>query len=48
MTPAGEDAASGTPQDGVADEFRDFWDIDAATYDSSPSHYPQRPQEQAA
>ncbi len=33
---------------GVTDDIRDFWDIDAATYDRSPSHYPQRPQEQAA
>jgi SAM-dependent methyltransferase len=48
MTPAGDGAASGAPGDGVAGEFRDFWDVDAATYDSSPSHYPQRPQEQAA
>jgi len=31
-----------------ADEFRQYWDIDAATYDDSPSHYPQRPQERAA
>lgn len=34
--------------DGVADEIRDYWDVDAVTYDNSPSHYPQRPQEQAA
>lgn len=33
---------------GVADDIREFWDVDAATYDDSPSHYPQRPQEQAA
>ncbi|MGH3159827.1 MAG: class I SAM-dependent methyltransferase, partial [Streptosporangiaceae bacterium] len=32
----------------VTDEIRRFWDEDAATYDNSPSHYPQRPQEQAA
>jgi len=31
-----------------ADDIRDYWDVDAATYDNSPSHYPQRPQEQAA
>jgi 2-polyprenyl-3-methyl-5-hydroxy-6-metoxy-1,4-benzoquinol methylase len=33
---------------GTEDEFRAYWDEDAATYDDSPSHYPQRPQEQAA
>ena len=33
---------------GVADEIREFWDEDAATYDLSPAHYPRRPQEQAA
>jgi len=32
----------------AADDIRDFWDVDAVTYDKSPSHYPQRPQEQAA
>lgn len=32
----------------VTDDIRDYWDVDAATYDSSPSHYPQRPQERAA
>ena len=32
----------------VSDDIREFWDVDAATYDNSPSHYPQRPQEQAA
>jgi SAM-dependent methyltransferase len=32
----------------VTAEIREFWDADAATYDSSPMHYPQRPQEQAA
>jgi len=32
----------------VTDEIRHFWDDDAATYDNSPSHYPQRPQEVAA
>ena len=31
-----------------ADGFRQYWDADAATYDNSPSHYPQRPQERAA
>jgi len=48
MEPAREDAASGAHRAGVADDIRDFWDVDAATYDRSPSHYPQRPQEQAA
>jgi len=38
-------AADGT---GVSDEIRAFWDEDARVYDASPSHYPQRPQEQAA
>jgi SAM-dependent methyltransferase len=33
---------------GVTREIRDFWDEDAAVYDSSPEHYPRRPQEQAA
>jgi SAM-dependent methyltransferase len=32
----------------VTDEIRHFWDDDAGTYDNSPSHYPQRPQEVAA
>ena len=32
----------------VTGEIRSFWDEDAATYDDSPSHYPRRPQEQAA
>jgi SAM-dependent methyltransferase len=35
-------------EDGVTADFRDFWDADAATYDDSSSHYPRRPQEQAA
>jgi len=33
---------------GVSDEIRAFWDEDADVYDASPSHYPRRPQEQAA
>jgi len=33
---------------GLSGEIRAFWNEDAAVYDSSPSHYPQRPQEQAA
>jgi SAM-dependent methyltransferase len=40
--------APGAPDAGVPDEIREFWDEDAATYDKSPAHYPQRPQEQAA
>lgn len=41
-------AGSGDAGASVADEFRGFWDVDAATYDNSPSHHPQRPLEQAA
>ena len=33
---------------GAEGAIRAFWDADAATYDDSPSHYPQRPQERAA
>lgn len=40
--PATEDAED------VSGEIRAFWDEDAAVYDASPSHYPRRPQEQAA
>jgi SAM-dependent methyltransferase len=36
------------PQVSVTEEIREFWDEDAAVYDSSPDHYPRRPQEQAA
>ncbi len=36
------------PDPDVTGEIRSFWDEDAATYDNSPSHYPKRPQEQAA
>jgi SAM-dependent methyltransferase len=32
----------------VSEEIRQFWDEDAAVYDSSPGHYPRRPHEQAA
>ena len=32
----------------ITREIREFWDEDAAGYDASPSHYPQRPHEQAA
>jgi len=41
----GQEDSGGT---GVSDDIREYWDADAATYDRSPSHYPQRPQEQAA
>jgi SAM-dependent methyltransferase len=44
-------AGPGSGPDGDADvtgQFRTYWDEDAATYDKSPSHYPRRPQEQAA
>jgi SAM-dependent methyltransferase len=40
--------AAGDPPESVSGEIRTFWDEDAAVYDASPSHYPQRPQEQAA
>jgi SAM-dependent methyltransferase len=40
--------ATGNGEADVTGDIRDFWDADAATYDNSPSHYPQRPQEQAA
>lgn len=47
--------ASGTSPGTVPDplvsltqEIREFWDEDADVYDSSPDHYPRRPQEQAA
>jgi len=32
----------------ISDEIQAFWDEDAGVYDASPSHYPRRPQEQAA
>lgn len=48
MGPEHSARAPGTPEAGVPEEIRDFWDDDAATYDRSPAHYPQRPQEQAA
>ena len=32
----------------VSDEIRQFWDEDAAVYDDSPAHHPQRPHERAA
>lgn len=37
----------GTPAS-LSSEIREFWNEDAAVYDASPSHYPRRPQEQAA
>lgn len=50
--PTGEPDRDGVqPDHGDPDlsaEIRSFWDQDAATYDNSPSHYPSRPQEQAA
>src|SRR5215472_8651986 len=48
MGPEDSARAPGTRDAGVPDEIREFWDEDAATYDKSPAHYPQRPQEQAA
>ncbi len=47
MGSAGDTDGGKTETDVIAD-IRGFWDVDAATYDNSPSHYPQRPQEQAA
>ena len=32
----------------ISEEIRRFWDDDAASYDTSPPHYPRRPQERAA
>lgn len=32
----------------IVDEVRRFWDIDAATYDGDPGHYPVSPLERAA
>ena len=48
MGPEESASAPGTPEAGGPEEIREFWDEDAATYDRSPAHYPQRPQEQAA
>lgn len=45
---AGQPRGGDDPRPDVSTEIREFWDADAATYDSSPSHHPQRPQEQAA
>jgi SAM-dependent methyltransferase len=51
---AGPPAGGAAPETGpdgdanVTGQIRTYWDEDAATYDRSPSHYPQRPQEQAA
>jgi len=44
-------ARSGEPADApgsISGEIQAFWDEDAGVYDASPSHYPRRPQEQAA
>src|ERR1700690_3079911 len=41
-------SARGTAEAGVADEIREYWDEDAATYDKSSVNYPHRPHEQAA
>jgi SAM-dependent methyltransferase len=40
--------ASPAGMESLSREIRQFWDEDAEVYDSSPDHYPQRPQEQAA
>ncbi len=48
MDAEGSTSAPGTAETGAPEEMREFWDEDAATYDHSPAHYPQRPQEQAA
>lgn len=45
---AGRAAAGDVAPVSIAAEIRSFWDADAAVYDSSPSHYPQRAQERAA
>ena len=45
---AGQAASGGVAPLSVDREIREFWDADAAVYDSSPSHYPRRAQEQAA
>ena len=37
-----------SPDPATSPQIRGFWDEDAAVYDNSPSHYPQRPQDQAA
>jgi len=38
----------GTAEAKLPGEIREFWDEDAATYDRSSAHYPQRPHELAA
>lgn len=43
-----QDRAAADDTGGLSGEIRAFWDEDAAVYDASPSHHPQRPQEQAA
>lgn len=41
-------ASEQSSPESIAGEIRAFWNEDAGVYDSSPSHYPRRPQEQAA
>jgi SAM-dependent methyltransferase len=48
MAAEGSTDTAGIAEPGVPDGIREFWDEDAATYDRSSAHYPQRPQEQAA
>ena len=48
MGPEGSGNTPGVPEPVAPGEIREFWDEDAATYDRSSAHYPQRPQEQAA
>ena len=45
LAPVGQSPGGVTP---LTREIREFWDEDAEVYDSSPEHYPRRPQEQAA
>src|ERR1700722_14920628 len=40
--------AGATTEAGVAEEIREYWDEDAATYDKSSVNYPHHPHEQAA
>lgn len=47
-TDADRTGSPGGAATGLMQEIREFWDEDAAVYDSSPEHYPRRPQEQAA
>jgi SAM-dependent methyltransferase len=45
---AGPDSGADSAATGAAEQIQRFWNADAEHYDGSPSHYPQRPQEQAA